>query len=86
MAPQEGFEPPTKWLTATCSTAELLWNLMFLFFFIIKKSVKENLFYAICLWLFSVAYFGFSLKIGLLLLIITSFVIQHSSTSVISGR
>lgn len=24
LAPEEGFEPPTGWLTATCSTAELL--------------------------------------------------------------
>ncbi len=26
MAPEEGFEPPTKWLTATCSTVELFRN------------------------------------------------------------
>ncbi len=26
MAPEEGFEPPTKWLTATCSTIELFRN------------------------------------------------------------
>lgn len=25
MAPALGFEPRTKWLTATCSTAELRW-------------------------------------------------------------
>ncbi len=23
MAPRDGLEPPTQWLTATCSTAEL---------------------------------------------------------------
>ncbi len=26
MAPEEGFEPPTNWLTANCSTTELLRN------------------------------------------------------------
>ena len=26
LAPQDGIEPPTKWLTVTCSTAELLGN------------------------------------------------------------
>ena len=25
-APQVGIEPTTNWLTANCSTAELLWN------------------------------------------------------------
>lgn len=25
-APQAGIEPATNWLTANCSTAELLWN------------------------------------------------------------
>ncbi len=32
MAPQTGFEPVTKWLTAIYSTAELLRNIYYVFF------------------------------------------------------
>ncbi len=32
LAPQDGIEPPTKWLTVTCSTAELLGNKLYLNF------------------------------------------------------
>lgn len=35
MAPDAGFEPATKWLTATYSTAELIRNL-----FITNKHIK----------------------------------------------
>ena len=32
MAPEEGFEPPTNWLTVNCSTTELLRNILFIDF------------------------------------------------------
>ncbi len=37
-APQVGIEPTTNWLTANCSTAELLWNTQYSF---IKKVIVK---------------------------------------------
>lgn len=53
MAPQTGFEPVTKWLTAIYSTAELLRNIFFAFllcewdyiFFLLFVKTFFNFFY-----------------------------------------
>ena len=40
MAPREGFEPPTNWLTANCSTTELSRNKKSDFYLSFKRKTK----------------------------------------------
>lgn len=42
MAPWEGFEPPTNWLTANCSTTELPRNNMDKSFTIVRTASLVN--------------------------------------------
>ena len=49
MAPRDGFGPPTRWLTASCSTAELSRNAVYIFISNIGKSPvlfsQKNIFF-----------------------------------------